>query len=178
MPVTLPAGFAQLDVAIVALIVLSGLLGIWRGLVREVLSIATLVLAIVAIRLYGQILALQFSGFIETGAIRLALASALLFFGVMLIGTGLIALIQRLLSFTGLRLVDRLAGGAFGVARGALVVMLCVYFAEPFFGGRAFWVESQGIGHAKRIMEWGAAYVRPVEPVNGPSSGASLGPAS
>ncbi len=165
MPATIPQALSQIDIAIFTIVILSGLLGLWRGLIKEVMSLATLVLAIVAILRYSQVLALQMSEMIASAPVRLALASALLFFGVMIIGSWLIALLQKILNFTGLQLLDRLAGGGFGLARGALIIMLCVYFTEPFLGTKQFWVESVGIARAKEAIEWGSGIIQPVMPV-------------
>jgi membrane protein required for colicin V production len=85
-----------------------------------------------------------------------------LFISVMILGSGLIALLQKLLTFTGLRLIDRLLGGVFGLARGVLVLMVVIYFAEPFVGTRQFWVESLAIARAQEAMAIAAEYLQPV----------------
>jgi uncharacterized membrane protein required for colicin V production len=57
MPSALAESIGQIDLAIIALIALSGLFGLWRGIVKEVFSIATLIWAIVAVRLYSGLAA-------------------------------------------------------------------------------------------------------------------------
>ena len=59
MPSALAESIGQIDLAIIALIALSGMFGLWRGIVKEVFSIASLILAIVAVRLYSGLAALQ-----------------------------------------------------------------------------------------------------------------------
>jgi membrane protein required for colicin V production len=162
MPSALADFIGQIDLAIIALIVLSGLFGLWRGIVKEVFSIASLILAIVAVRLFSGLAALRLESIIDNGAARLAIASAILFISVMIVGGGLIALLQKLLTFTGLGLFDRLLGGVFGLARGVLVLMVFIYFAEPFVGTRQFWVESLSIARAQEVMAVAAEHLQPV----------------
>lgn len=162
MPSALAEFIGQIDLAIIALIVLSGLFGLWRGIVKEVFSIASLILAIVAVRLFSGLAALRLESIIDNGAARLAIASAILFISVMIVGGGLIALLQKLLTFTGLGLFDRLLGGVFGLARGVLVLMVFIYFAEPFVGTRQFWVESLSIARAQEVMAVAAEHLQPV----------------
>lgn len=156
--------FAGVDLAIFFIILLSGFIGIWRGLVKELMSLASLVSAVIVVRLYASLVAAQFSPFIENEMLRTVLASSLLFIGVMVLGSWLIRLCQKLLTFTGLRLLDRLAGGGFGIVRGALIVMVLVYFAQPFLSGRPFWLESQGIQYAEEGLRRGMEYLTPIEP--------------
>ena len=59
MPSALAESIGQIDLAIIALIALSGMFGLWRGIVKEVFSIASLILAIVAVRLYSGLAAIQ-----------------------------------------------------------------------------------------------------------------------
>ena len=162
MPSALAESIGQIDLAIIALIALSGMFGLWRGIVKEVFSIASLILAIVAVRLYSGLAALQLESIIDNVVVRLAIASAVLFISVMILGSGLIALLQKLLTFTGLRLIDRLLGGVFGLARGVLVLMVVIHFAEPFVGTRQFWVESLAIARAQEAMAVAAEYLQPV----------------
>jgi membrane protein required for colicin V production len=80
----------------------------------------------------------------------------------MVLGSWTIALLQKFLTFTGLRLIDRVLGGAFGLARGVLILMILVYFVEPFAGTRQFWLESTAIAKAREAMAAAAEYVQPV----------------
>ena len=154
--------FGQIDIAIFALIALSGLFGLWRGIVKEVFSLASLIIAIVVVRLYGSLAAAQLEGLIDSNVLRLALASAFLFISVMVFGSWTITLLQKFLTFTGLRLIDRVLGGAFGLARGVLILMILIYFAEPFAGTRQFWLESSAIAKAREAMAAAAEYLQPV----------------
>jgi membrane protein required for colicin V production len=80
----------------------------------------------------------------------------------MVFGSWTIALLQKFLTFTGLRLIDRVLGGAFGLARGVLILMILIYFAEPFAGTQQFWLESSAITKAREAIAAAAEYLQPV----------------
>ena len=99
MPSALAESIGQIDLAIIALIALSGLFGLWRGIVKEVFSIATLILAIVAVRLYSGLAALQLENIIDNGGIGLSMLPEVLFLPVLTFGRGLIATLHHLPQF-------------------------------------------------------------------------------
>lgn len=117
---------AVFDYAVIGIVALSLALGLWRGVVSELIALAAWVLAVMA--------ALEFGG--EAGnflffkiadpAIR-ALAGCALVFVVVLVAMSLVRLaVHSMVKALGLSLSDRLLGMFFGVARGVLVVMALV----------------------------------------------------
>lgn len=111
------------DVTLVAVLVLSILLGLWRGLVYEVLSVAGWVVAFIAAQRYADPVAalLPMEGFAP--ALRLAAGFALVFIGVAF-AAGLVSwLVKKLVASVGLRPVDRVLGAVFGIARGVLILL-------------------------------------------------------
>ncbi|HET7835489.1 MULTISPECIES: CvpA family protein [unclassified Variovorax] len=116
---------ATLDWIAVALLLVSMLLGLVRGLVFEVISLAGWVVAFVA----AQWLAEDVGRWLPFGdpaaSWRYAAGFVLVFVGVAFSVGLLAALTRKLVAAIGLRPVDRILGGVFGVARGA-VAMLAV----------------------------------------------------
>jgi len=116
---------ATLDWIAVALLLVSMLLGLVRGLVFEVISLAGWVVAFVA----AQWLAEDVGSWLPFGdpaaSWRYAAGFVLVFVGVAFSVGLLAALTRKLVAAIGLRPVDRILGGVFGVARGA-VAMLAV----------------------------------------------------
>ena len=117
---------AVFDYAVIGIVALSLALGLWRGVVSELIALAAWLLAVMA--------ALEFGG--EAGnflffkisdpAIR-ALAGCALVFVVVLVAMSLVRLaVHSMVKALGLSLSDRLLGMFFGVARGVLVVMALV----------------------------------------------------
>jgi membrane protein required for colicin V production len=98
------------DIAIVALVLLSSVIGLVRGLVREVLSLVVWVLAFLVAVGFADSLATRFAGILEPDSARLAVAFVTLFVGILIVG-GLIQWgLGKLIEGTGLSGTDRLLG--------------------------------------------------------------------
>jgi membrane protein required for colicin V production len=118
-----------IDWAIVAVIAVSVLLGVLRGLVREVLSIVGWVAGIwLALRYANEIgRALPFD--LPWPEARTALAALAIVIGAVL-AAGLLAwIIGKLMSAVKLSGTDRMLGALFGLLRGLLIVLLVALFA-------------------------------------------------
>jgi membrane protein required for colicin V production len=117
------------DYAVLAVIAASVLLGLWRGVVSEVLALAAWVVAFFVARVWAQEVATWLVAWIAEPGIRLAAAYVLVFIAVLLAFALARMLISLMLKAVGLGLLDRLLGGAFGVLRGILVVVFTVLVA-------------------------------------------------
>jgi membrane protein required for colicin V production len=112
-----------LDVALLGVMLLSILLGLWRGLVYEVISVAGWVAAFVLAQAYAPALAQWLPMDDFAAPLRLAAGFALVFMGAAFAG-GLLAWgVKKLVRSVGLRPVDRILGGGFGVLRGAVLLL-------------------------------------------------------
>ncbi|MEX2334495.1 MAG: CvpA family protein [Pseudohongiella sp.] len=115
-----------LDIAVLLVVVLSCVFGLWRGFVREVLSLLVWIAAIVVARLYSPHLAPMFNSLTDNETGRYVLAFAILCFATLLLGALINHFMARLISLAGLQLTDRLLGAVFGIARGVLIVAVAV----------------------------------------------------
>lgn len=111
------------DITLLAVLVLSIVLGLWRGLVYEVLSVAGWVVAFIAAQRYASDMAqiLPLEGF--SPALKIAAGFILIFVGVAFAAGLLSWLVKKLVASVGLRPVDRVLGAVFGLARGALILL-------------------------------------------------------
>ncbi len=117
------------DYFILTLIVLSALIGLWRGLLREVISLATWIAAIAIAFLFAEDGAAHLIPYIELPSLRMAAAFGGLFLTTLLIG-GLVGILASyLVDYTGLTGTDRLLGMVFGLARGGAIIVLLVLAA-------------------------------------------------
>ena len=113
------------DWVLLTLLLLSVLLGLWRGLMFEVLSVAGWVAAFVVAQAFADDVVPWLPIDRVSPPLQIAIGFALVFIVVAFIG-GLVAWgVQKLVASVGLRPVDRVLGGAFGLARG-LVILLAV----------------------------------------------------
>jgi membrane protein required for colicin V production len=132
------------DFIIVGIIVLSVLISLLRGFIRESLSLLTwLIAAYLAFSLSAG-LGEKLSGMISSSSTRMVVAFIGIFLVVIIVGAILSFFISRLISLTGLGLIDRLLGIIFGAARGILMVALVVLMIKgSSMTDRDWWKGSQ-----------------------------------
>jgi len=151
--------FNQVDLVILIITVLSSAFGLWRGLIKEVLSLLTWIAALLVSRVYSEPLAGLMTGMIENDGIRYVSAFALLFVIVMMFGTFLNFLMSKLLNFTGLKLADRLLGAGFGVARGVIIVLVIMLIASMFVSETQLWQQSQLVPYGMDLIEKSQVFI-------------------
>ena len=144
---------AGLDWLVIALLAASVLLGLWRGLVYEVLSVLNWVAAFVL----AQWLAPRVEAMLTMGdageAVRYATAFVLVFIAALFAGGFLAWCTSKLVAAAGLRPVDRALGGMFGLVRGVVAVLaiaVVVHLAGFEHGG--WWTESKTAGVATAAL--------------------------
>ncbi len=121
-----------LDWIALTLVGLACLRGIWIGLIREGLSLATVGFATIATRLYVSPVSEWLSA--QTGG-ELTGRTALWIGGVLIVVATIVALaivgrlIRRGAEAVGLGWADRVGGGALGMAEGAIVASILVVIA-------------------------------------------------
>ena len=115
------------DFAVMAILLVSLLLGLWRGLVYEALSLAGWPVAFVLSRLLAGEIAPMLPLMQE--AARIALAYAVVFIAALVAWAVLVRLFAKLVRALGLGWLDRALGGLFGALRGVLVVLVLVWLA-------------------------------------------------
>jgi membrane protein required for colicin V production len=111
------------DIALLVVLGLSILLGLWRGLVYEVLSVAGWVIAFFVAQRYAGAVAAMLPMEQFAPALQLAAGFAVVFIATAF-ACGMVSwLVKMLVTSVGLRPVDRVLGGVFGVARGLLILL-------------------------------------------------------
>lgn len=151
--------FNQVDIVILIITVLSSMFGLWRGLIKEVLSLLTWIAALLVSRVYSEPLAGLMTGMIENDGIRYVTAFAILFITVMMLGTFLNFLMSKLLNVTGLKLADRLLGAGFGVARGVIIVLVILFITSMFVSETELWQQSQLIPYGMDLIEKSQVFI-------------------
>lgn len=134
------------DYAVIAIVTLSVALGVWRGVIGEVIALTAWVLAFFAARAWGGYVAQAvFAGVIADPVVRIVAAWVAVFVAVLLCMALLRLAVRGLLKALGLSPTDRLLGVVFGAARGALIVLVLVALGgmtsvvkEPWWRGAYF----------------------------------------
>ena len=114
------------DYVFLGILALSAAVGMWRGLVSEVMAVAAWVLALFAAWRYNEQAAWVFAGFIAEPLWRQVAGGALVVVGVLILVALVRYLLRQLLRAAGLGATDRFFGALFGIARGLLVALVVV----------------------------------------------------
>jgi membrane protein required for colicin V production len=133
------------DWVLLALLVASMLLGAWRGLVFEVLS----VLGWIAAFLLAQLFAPEAADLLPMAktdqTLRYAAGFVLVFIASVFLAGLISALMKKIISVVGLRPVDRVLGAMFGTVRGVIFLLaLSVVVHMTALHESAWWTESKG----------------------------------
>lgn len=133
-----------LDYVVVTVVVFSVLLGWWRGLVYELLSLVGWVAAYIAARLFAVDAAPYLPQGISPEAVRMVAAFALLFAATLIV-SGIVAwLLSKLVKIAGLGWLDGFLGALFGMLRGGFLVLVMVMLAGMTSLPQAkFWREAK-----------------------------------
>jgi membrane protein required for colicin V production len=117
------------DFVVLAIMGVSGLLGLLRGLLKEVLSLLAYALAFVAAIWWGPTVYGWLAPWIQTTVLRMGVAYAAVFI-VVLLAVGLVNMaLSALIRTTGLTPADHGLGALFGLMRGLLIVLVLVTLA-------------------------------------------------
>lgn len=143
------------DWVILAIILVSTLVSLKRGFVKEALSLVIWVAAFIIARTFHPHLQTLLAGTIETDSVRLIAAFGILFIGTLIVGAIISNLIGALVRITGLTATDRVLGMCFGLARGLVVVVVAVALLRytPVTGD-TWWRTSPLIQQAQLIEQW------------------------
>jgi membrane protein required for colicin V production len=143
------------DYAILGVILLSALVGIGRGLIREVVSLGVWVAAILIAWLFHREVAELLVPYLSQPSVRLAAAFVGLILGTLMLGAVLGAVLSALIETTGLGAVDRVLGLFFGAARGVVIVAMAVFLASfTPMPEDSWWQESRLVGQFQSVAGW------------------------
>jgi len=143
------------DGIILGALALSVLIGLFRGLVSEVLALLIWVLAFWAAWAFGPTVALHLQQAIEMPALRQLAAYGACFFVVLILGALLRYAARRLIAGAGLGGIDRLFGMAFGLVRGVLVVTVVVFLAGlTTLPRESWWQQSMLLPQFQHVAAW------------------------
>lgn len=143
-----------LDFVIIALIALSAIFGVFRGFVREVLSLVTWVLSFWLASRYTGDAAVYLEAWIPYPDARLVAAFVALFFAVLVVGMVISRLVVSLVRASGIS-GDRSLGAVFGLLRGVVIVVILVMVTAitPLVEEEA-WRQSLLVGYFESLANW------------------------
>lgn len=143
------------DIAIAIAIVISIAVGVFRGFVKEAVSIVTLLLAVWAAMNFGGDAGGLSESWLDSEGLQLWFGRVLVFVAVLavggLLGWGL-AKVTRLSVLNG---TDRALGGVFGFCRGAVLVGVFIIGGQlASFDNDNWWRNSRLIPYGVFVADW------------------------
>lgn len=119
--------FNVLDYVILGIILLSVIVGAFRGFTREAISLITWVVAFFAALKFSEAASGVFHGMIKNDNVRYVVSFIVIFLIVLILGVVINKLIHGLVSTTGFGFFDHLLGFIFGAARGIVLVTIILF---------------------------------------------------
>ena len=143
----------QVDNLILAVIAISSAFGVRRGFIKEIMSLLSWIAALLVSRVYSVSLASILENLIDNPSVRYVIAFSVLFVIIIMLGTLLNHFLSKLLVVTGLKIIDRLLGAVFGVARGTVIVLVFLFVLNVFVSESEWWQQSTLIPYGMVLIE-------------------------
>lgn len=143
------------DIALLVILGLSALIGVWRGLISEVMALAAWIVATWLAIAFGDSVSMLYEGWVGTPTARWFLGYASVFIAVLLVGGVLTWFMRMLVRSTGLSGTERMLGLGFGLLRGAAIacVLVLVLGFTPM-PQEAAWRNAQLLPGFQHGAEW------------------------
>jgi membrane protein required for colicin V production len=154
---------SAVDWILLAVLGLSFLLGLWRGIVQEVLSLAGWVAAFYVSQMYAPMAAAWLPMEGSSQMLRYAAGFVVVFVAV-LVATVLVSfVVKKLISAVGLGPLDRLLGSLFGLMRGVVILLaVTVLVGMTPMRETEGWREAQGARWLQQLLH----VLKPVLPAD------------
>jgi membrane protein required for colicin V production len=149
------------DVVILVILVIFTLLGMWRGLLREIITILTWVLSFALAWLFAARFAYLFASISNEPVLQQVVSFVAIFFVVFTAGTAASWLIHKYIPPKSLfRAANVVFGGLFGAARGAVIIISIFLVAGlTSFPQRPWWRESAITPYFERAALYVSGYL-------------------
>ena len=143
------------DILVILVLVVSVLLALWRGMVREMFSLLTWIGSFWVAKEFTMGAASWLPGSISNPGLRLVIAFVALMLVSLLALSLLTMLMVHLVKVAGLKASDRTLGAFFGLVRGVVIVVILVLVGGMTSAPREpFWKDALLSGPLEVVALW------------------------
>lgn len=154
------------DWIIIALVLISCLIGVWRGFMREAISLATWIIGLWLAWNFSSSVEPMLGGLLSGPQVKVWVARLIILVLVVLLGNLVGYVVTRAVRYSPFGVADRLLGVLFGLLRGALLIGIGVILGELLeLDGEAWWKESALLPYSDFLGDWVRALVNEVQDI-------------
>ena len=147
--------FTWIDYAIIAIILISTIISLFRGFMKEIVSLVIWIVAFILAFHYSAVVSDEFKTHIASDSLRLTVSFVLILIVVLLIGAVIKFIMNRIKSNNEVGVTDRILGTILGLVRGIfLVVMLLLLGELTTFNQTSAWQNSVLIPYLEFLVTW------------------------
>jgi membrane protein required for colicin V production len=150
------------DWAILAIVSISAIISLFRGFVKEALSLGAWFISFLTAKAFYQDFEPLLLNHIETPSLRFGVAWAAVFLATLVVLSLVNYLLARLVEKGGLSGMDRLMGMVFGAFRGVLICSLIIILLKNFsmVEKDSWWQKSRLVPHVQVVGYWFYEHVK------------------
>ncbi len=143
------------DIAIIVVLLISTLIGLFRGFIREILSLASWLVALYVAWTFAKLGAEYLTPYISQPPLRVVASFAAIFIVVLIVASIISYILYRLFSIAGISGLDRSLGTLFGAGRGIIVVAILILAAVYMdFATQPWWRDSILVNYFTPVTEF------------------------
>jgi membrane protein required for colicin V production len=154
------------DWIIISVVVISCLIGLWRGFMREAISLATWIIGLWLAWTFSSTVEPMLGGLLSGPQVKVWVARLIILVLVVLAGNLVGFIVTRAVRYSPFGVADRLLGVLFGLLRAALLVGVGVILGELLkLDGEPWWSKSALLPYTEFLGDWVRALVNEVQDI-------------
>lgn len=143
------------DFAIIFVVVISALISLSRGFIKEAISLVAWIVGFWMALHYYSLFAEALHPYIKSHSLASTISFVVIFLVIVIFGAMFNYFFSLLLVKTGLNGTDRVLGMVFGVARGVLLVAVVILLiSTTVYSQNSWWKSSVLIPHFQPVIIW------------------------
>jgi membrane protein required for colicin V production len=156
------------DWIIVAVVLISCAIGVWRGFMREAISLATWVIGLWLAWTFSSSVEPMLGGLLSGPDVKVWVARLIILVLVVLAGNLVGFIVTKVVRYSPFGPADRMLGLLFGLLRGALLIGIGVILGELLeLDGEPGWKESAILPYTEFLGDWVRGLVNEVDIASG-----------